>query len=198
MRVLRMSVKMLHHCAIMLPMKLFFEIITLVVFFVVYQIYNLNMAILVIIIAYTAMTAFTFFKHKRLSKAQLITFILVVVLGSATLLLDNELFFKWKPTVVCWIFSSVLLISAVFAKQNLLQRLGGESLQLPGHIWARLNYAWIIFFLFLGGINLIVAYNFDTTTWVYFKLFGALGLLLSFMIVQAICLWPYLAAGNNR
>jgi intracellular septation protein len=179
-------------------MKLLFEIITLVLFFVVYQIYDLKMAILVVIIAYSIITASAFIKHKRLSKSQLATFILVVVLGGATLVLDNELFFKWKPTVVCWLFALVLLCSYVFAKQNLLQRLGNGSLQLPTPIWTRLNFAWIVFLLFMGGINLFVAYNFDTTTWVYFKLFGAVGLLLSFMIIQCIYLWPYISAQNNR
>jgi intracellular septation protein len=173
-------------------MKLLFEIITLVLFFAVYQIYDLNKAILVVIIAYTLFTAFTLLKHKRLSKSQIATFLLVVVLGGATLLLDNELFFKWKPTVVCWLFASVLLGSYMFSKQNLLQRLGGDNFKLPDNIWKRLNFIWIAFFLFMGGINLFVAYNFDTTTWVYFKLFGAVGLLISFMLAQVICLWKYI------
>ncbi len=173
-------------------MKLLFEIITLVLFFTVYQIYDLNKAILVVIVAYTLFTVFTLFKHKRLSKSQIATFLLVVVLGGATLLLDNELFFKWKPTVVCWLFACVLLSTYVFGKQNLLQRLGSDNFKLPDHIWKRLNFAWISFLLFMGGINLFVAYNFDTTTWVYFKLFGAVSLLISFMLAQVICLWKYI------
>ncbi|MFA6037065.1 MAG: septation protein A [Legionellales bacterium] len=179
-------------------MKLLFEIITLILFFAAYQIYNLNAAILVVIIAYTGITVFNYFKHKRLSKSQIATFVLVVVLGGATLVLDNELFFKWKPTVVCWLFASVLLGSYVFTKQNLLQRLGSDNLKLPNQVWKRLNFAWIIFFAFMGGINLFVAYNFDTTTWVYFKLFGAVGLLLSFLLIQAICLWPYINEQNTK
>ncbi len=179
-------------------MKLLFEIITLVLFFIVYQIYDLNKAILVVIIAYTLITLAAFIKHKRLSKAQMATFVLVVLLGGATLLFDNELFFKWKPTVVCWLFSSVLLGSTLFTKQNLLQRLGNGNIQLPTHIWSRLNIAWITFLAMMGAINLFVAYNFDTTVWVYFKLFGAVGLLLTFMIVQCIFLWPYIRAEGKE
>lgn len=173
-------------------MKLLFEIITLILFFAVYKIYDLNQAILVVIVAYALFTLFTLIKHKRLNKTQILTFVLVVLLGGATLLFDNELFFKWKPTVVCWLFASVLLGTYVLTKQNLLQHLGSDNLKLPNKIWKRLNFAWILFFAFMGGINLFVAYNFDTTTWVYFKLFGAVGLLLSFLLIQAICLWPYI------
>lgn len=179
-------------------MKLLVEIITLILFFVVYQIYDLKMAILTVIIIYAAFSLWTFIKHKRLSKTQLTTFLLVVVLGSATLLFDNELFFKWKPTVVCWLFGTLLLGSRLIAKQNLLQRLGNGNIQLPDHVWARLNIAWIIFLLMMGSINLLVAYNFDTTTWVYFKLFGAVGLLLSFLIIQCIFLWPYISNENKK
>lgn len=179
-------------------MKLLFEIITLVLFFIAYQVYGLNMAILVVIIAYSIITICAFVKHKRLSKTQMATFLLVVVLGSATLLFDNELFFKWKPTVVCWLFGGVLLGSTFIAKQNLLHRLANGNIQLPDHIWSRLNIAWICFLIGMGAVNLVVAYNFNTTVWVYFKLFGAVGLLLAFMIIQCICLWPYIAAENKR
>lgn len=179
-------------------MKLIFEIITLVLFFVIYQIYDLNTGVLFVIVAYALFTLFTLLKHKRLSKSHMLAFVLVVLLGGATLLLDNELFFKWKPTVVCWLFALVLLGSYTIGNQNLLQRLGNENFKLPARIWKRLNFAWIVFFIFMGGINLFVAYNFNTTTWVYFKLFGAVGLLLSFMLIQAICLWPYLNEQSNK
>lgn len=179
-------------------MKLLFEIITLVLFFTVYQIYDLNSAILVVIVAYTLYTVFTLIKDKHLSKSHIITFVLVVLLGGATLVLDNEMYFKWKPTVVCWLFATVLLGGYVFAKQNLLQRLGKDNFNLPDAIWKRLNFAWIVFFIFMGAINLFVAYNFDTTTWVYFKLFGAVGLLLSFLLVQGILLWPYINEQHKK
>ncbi len=125
-------------------------------------------------------------------------FVLVVVLGGATLVLDNELYFKWKPTILLWLFAAVLLGAQVFMKKNLLQKLGGQNLTLPDHIWARLNKVWIAFFIFLGAINLFIAYQFTTDTWVYFKLFGATSLLLVFMIIQGICLWRYIAPSKDK
>lgn len=173
-------------------MKLLFELITLVLFFTVYQLYGIKPAIVVVIVSYTLITAALLIKHRHVSKGQWIGFILVVVLGGATLLLDNELFFKWKPTVVFWVFATVLLGSQLLLKKNLLQRLGSNHLQVPDQIWARLNIAWIVFSVFMGALNLFVAYQFDTTTWVYFKLFGAVGLLMAFFIIQVICLWRYI------
>jgi intracellular septation protein len=178
-------------------MKLLFEIITLGLFFAAYQLYDIQAAILVVIVAYTITTVFALIKHRKLSKSQLIAFVLVVVLGGATLVLQNELFFKWKPTVVTWLFAALLIGSQLFMKKNLLQRLGNGSVELPDHIWKRLNLAWIIFLLFMGAINLFFAYQFDTTTWVYFKIFGALGLLFTFLAVQCACLWRYIAPSDK-
>ncbi|MGA2654759.1 MAG: septation protein IspZ [Gammaproteobacteria bacterium] len=99
---------------------------------------------------------------------------------------------------MCWLFATVLLGGYVISKQNLLQRLGKDNLSLPDHLWKRLNFAWIVFFIFMGAINLYVAYEYDTTTWVYFKLFGAVGLLLAFLLVQAYFLWPYISEEKKK
>ncbi len=180
-------------------MKLLFEIITLVLFFAVYQIYDIKAAIAVVIVLYTLITAATLIKHRTLSKMQFISFILVVIMGGATLLFQNELFFKWKPTLVYWSFASLLIGTQVFTKKNLLQRLGNGQITLPDEIWARLSVVWIIFLSGMGALNLFIAYNFDTDTWVYFKIFWSLGLLFTFMMAQCICLWRYISpkTGNE-
>ena len=174
-------------------MKLLFEIITLVLFFAVYQVYDIKAAIAVIIVMYTLSTAATLLKHRTLSKMQFISFLMVVLLGGATLLFQNELFFKWKPTMVYWAFACLLLGSQVFTKKNLLQRLGNGHITLPDNIWSHLNIAWIIFLSGMGALNLFIAYNFDTDTWVYFKIFWSLGLLFAFMMAQCACLWRYIS-----
>ena len=70
--------------------------------------------------------------------------------------------------------------------------MSNNTLQLPKKVWAKLNILWIIFFIFMGTLNLYIVYHFDTNTWVNFKLFGTLGLTTIFVVFQAIFLSKYL------
>jgi intracellular septation protein len=116
----------------------------------------------------------------------LITFAIIAVFGGATLLLEDELFIKWKPTVLNWIFGVVLLGSQFFGKKTLIERMMSTNIQLPSPVWTKLNWSWAVFFIGLGIVNLFVVYHYDTDTWVNFKLFGMLGLTLLFVFAQAI------------
>ncbi len=121
-----------------------------------------------------------------------ISLALVVVLGGLTVWFHSETFIKWKPSVLYWTMGSALWVSqAVFGK-NLLRTLLGQQIQLPSAIWHRLNFAWIAFFAAMGLLNLWVAYSFTTSTWVNFKLFGGLGLMLAFTVAQGLYLSRYL------
>ena len=75
---------------------------------------------------------------------------------------------------------------------SILRVLMGEQLQLPAKVWHRLNFAWVAFFAVMGLLNLWVAYHFSTSTWVNFKLFGGLGLMLAFTVAQGLYLSQYL------
>jgi intracellular septation protein len=63
-----------------------------------------------------------------------------------------------------------------------------KQLTLPDAVWSRLNLSWATFFVLLGAINLFVAYRFSENTWVNFKLFGGMGLMLLFVVAQALFL----------
>jgi intracellular septation protein len=105
---------------------------------------------------------------------------LVVVLGGATIYFHSETFIKWKPSALYWAMGLALWLSPLLTGKNLLKALLGEQLQLPPKVWHRLNFAWIAFFGLMGILNLWVAYTFSTDTWVNFKLFGGIGLMLLF------------------
>ena len=62
----------------------------------------------------------------------------------------------------------------------------GEQVAMPDPVWRKLNTAWVLFFASLGILNLWVAYNFSLDTWVNFKLFGTLGLMLVFVLAQGV------------
>ena len=104
------------------------------------------------------------------------------------MLLKDEMFIKWKPTVVNWLFALVFLGSHYIGKKPLVQRVMEKNIQLPEVIWIRLNMSWVLFFAAMGMLNLYVVYNFDTETWVDFKLFGLMGFTLAFVVAQGFYL----------
>lgn len=169
-------------------MKLLFDLFPVLLFFAAYQISggDIYIATGVAIAAGVLQVAIQWLRHRRLETMHVITLGLLVVFGGATLLLQNELFIKWKPTVVNWLFAAVFLGSHCIGKRPLTQRMMGANIDLPPAIWTRLNLAWGVFFLAMGVINLWVVYNFSTETWVNFKLFGMLGLTIAFVIAQSI------------
>jgi intracellular septation protein len=76
-------------------------------------------------------------------------------------------------------------------KKNLIRAMMEKQVTLPDPIWNRLQASWIVFFVVMGALNLFVAYNFSTDTWVNFKLFGGIGLMLVFVVLQALMLGRY-------
>lgn len=121
-----------------------------------------------------------------------VSLLLVVVLGGATVWFHNETFIKWKPSGLYWAMALGFWISVRFFNKNLIQGMMGKDLVLPDLIWLHLNRAWIVFFAFMGVLNLAVAYNFSTSTWASFKVFGTTGLILLFTIAQGFYLSPHL------
>lgn len=128
----------------------------------------------------------------KVEKMHIITLALVVLLGGATVILQDKEFIMWKPTIVNWLFGLAFLGSQLFMKKSFLQRMMEANLTLPQSVWHRLNYAWVSFFMVSGIVNLIVAYNFSEDTWVNFKLFGLLGLTILFIIGQSVFLYRYI------
>ena len=109
----------------------------------------------------------------------------IVIFGGATIWLHDETFIKWKPTILYWLFGTILLAGRLGWRRNFIRQLLGPQISLPDAAWDKLLWAWIGFFLFAGAFNLFVAFNFPTDTWVNFKLFGTLGLTLAFVVGQA-------------
>jgi intracellular septation protein len=127
-------------------------------------------------------------RHRHVEKSHLITLLLVVVLGGATLWLQNPDFIKWKPTVVNWLFALAFIGARLFTDKSLLERMMAEHIALPAQVWSRLNTAWVLFFIVSGVLNLYVAFSFSEEIWVDFKLFGLLGLTLIFIVAQSVYL----------
>ncbi|MCF6219363.1 MAG: septation protein A [Gammaproteobacteria bacterium] len=173
-------------------MKLFNDFLPIILFFVVYKMYDIYTATAVAIVAAIVQAAFFYSKYRKLEKMHYINVGMLVLFGGATLLFQNEAFIMWKPTVINWLLAAVLLGSHFIGEKTVMQRLMGSALTLPQTIWSRINISWILFFLLSGALNIYVAFNYDTDTWVNFKLFGMLGITVVFMIAQGLYLSRYL------
>jgi intracellular septation protein len=129
--------------------------------------------------------------HGKVDGMLLASGVIVVVFGGATLLLHDETFIKWKPTVLYWMFAIILSTAEIFWRKNLIRSMMEQQMTMPDAVWRTLNHAWAGFFAILGIVNLYVAFHYPTETWVNFKLFGATGLMLAFVVAQSLLLSKY-------
>lgn len=173
-------------------MKFLFEIFPVLIFFIIFKMYGIFPATAAAIAASVLQAAWTWFRHSKIEKMVLVNLGIIVVFGGATLLLHDETFIKWKPTVLYWAFALVLTVSEMLMGKNLMRAMMSKQMTLPDAVWKKVNLSWAIFFTLMGILNLYVAFNFSTNAWVNFKLFGGMGLLLAFAIGQAVVLSRHL------
>ena len=197
--------------------KLLFDLFPIIVFFIAYKIGDANaeatrafmagiglphpvhagekpgiyLATLVAIVASCGQIAWVKLRGHKTDTMMWVSLGIIVLFGGATLWLHDETFIKWKPTVLYWIFSGIIFGAAALGR-NVIKNLMNTQMELPDLAWSRLNASWGGFFAFMGVANLVVAFNFSTDTWVDFKLFGSLGLMLVFVIGQSMMLTKYL------
>lgn len=167
-------------------MKFLFDYFPIICFFIAYKFSNIYTATEVTIAASLIQLTVYWIIHRRFETLHALTFVFVVLLGGSTLLFHKDIFIKWKPSVIYWIFAITLLTSQFFSAKTVLERMLSDKISLAAKIWKRLNMSWAIFFILLGCLNLYVVYHFDTNAWVNFKLFGTLGITLVFIVVQAL------------
>jgi intracellular septation protein len=169
-------------------LKFLFDFFPLVLFFVAFKLSDVFVATGVAIAATVVQIGYVLVRRRKVSGMQWVSLVIIVVFGGATLLLHDETFIKWKPTVLYWIAGVVFLGGLAFG-QNLVKTIMAEGgLELPEPIWKKLCIAWGVFFLFKGVLNLWVAYHYSTEVWATFKVFGSTGLMLAFVVAQALWL----------
>jgi intracellular septation protein len=173
-------------------MKFLFDLFPVILFFAAYKFSGIFVATGVAIVATFAQIGWVWFRHRKVDTMLWVSLVLITVFGGATLLLQDKTFIQWKPTVLYWLFATILAGSVMFKKKNLMKSLLSEQMQLPDQAWATMNVSWIGFFIFMGIANLAVAFNFSEDTWVNFKLFGGMGLMLAFVLVQGMLLSKYI------
>jgi intracellular septation protein len=171
-------------------MKFLFEVFPVALFFVAIQLWDIFVATAVAIAATFLQVGWLALRRKKIPSMLLASLAIIVVFGGLTLWLRDKTFILWKPTVLYWLFGAVLAGGALLGR-NLIRALLSEQMSLPDPVWRRLNWSWVAFFAFMGALNLYVAYNYSEKIWASFKLFGGIGLMLAFVVVQSAFLAKY-------
>ncbi|MCP1647476.1 septation protein A [Pseudomonas nitroreducens] len=182
-------------------MKQFIDFIPLILFFIVYKLDPRNVelagqsfsvggiysATAVLIATSVVVYGALLIKQRKLDKGQWVTLAACLVFGGMTLAFHSETFLKWKAPVVNWLFALAFAGSHFIGDRPLIQRIMGHAVNLTDSLWAKLNIAWVLFFLICGCVQLFVAFTFQSI-WVDFKVFGSLGMTLLFLIGQGVFL----------
>ena len=169
-------------------MKFLFDLFPVILFFAAFKMADIYVATAVAIGATFLQIGVLALLKKKIDSMLWVSLGIIVVFGGATLVLRDETFIKWKPTVLYWLFGIALALSDLLLRRNLIRSMLGAQVQLPDAVWRQLNWSWVVFFALMGAANLLVAFNFTTDQWVNFKLFGGTGLMLVFIIGQAMYL----------
>ncbi len=170
-------------------MRQFIEFVPIALFVAVYfTTRDIYLATAVLMLGVCVQVGFEYGLDKTIRKQTQVVFVVAIVFGGMTLLFHDDLFIKWKPTIVNWVFSVALLLSHFVLKTNLLKKLLGEHMPLPDHVWRNLNYGWSLGFFIAGALNLVVAYGFSTDFWVTYKLIGGMAITLTYMIITMVYL----------
>jgi len=175
-------------------MKLLIDFFPIILFFAAFKFAGIYVATGVAIAATVVQIAWLRHSTGKVEPMQWVSLAVIVLFGGATIALHNEAFIKWKPTVLYWLMAGSLLAGQVVFGKNLLKSLMGSQMELPQGVWRAANWSWIAFFTVMGVLNLWVAFRFDTNTWVNFKLFGGMGLMIVFIVGQALWLGRYVNA----
>ena len=154
-------------------MKFLFDLFPVILFFVAFKLADIYVATAVAIGTTFLQIGLLAVLRRKIDTMLWVSLGIIVVFGGATLVLRDETFIKWKPTVLYWLFAAALALSDLLLRRNLIRGMLSAQIQLPDPVWRRLNWSWTAFFAFMGAANLLVAFNFSTDQWVNFKLFGA-------------------------
>jgi len=180
-------------------MKALFDFFPLILFFAAFKLYDIYVATAIAIAATFLQVVYVRIKYRRFETTHIITLVVISFFGGLTLFFHNDAFIMWKPSVVNWIFSAIVL-GSVAVNRSVIKTLMGKQLDLPDRIWHRLSIAWGVFFLAMGFLNMYVAFYYQLDLpdevrreiWVNFKVFWMLGLTLLFSVGQMFFIAKYL------
>jgi intracellular septation protein len=178
-------------------MKILIDFFPILLFFGAYKFYDIYIATGVLMAATAVQMALIYAIDRKLQAMHKITLALILVFGALTLLLHDERFIKWKPTVLYAAMAIGLAVALWGKKKNFLKILLGSQLELPDAVWMRLNQAWVFYSLFMAVLNGYVAALYSTEAWVNFKLWGY-AIPLTFIVAQGFYIARHLKPDSSE
>ena len=178
-------------------MKQLLDFLPLVIFFAVYKFFDIYIASGALIAATALQLIVTYALYRKLEKMHIITFVMVTVFGTLTLVFHDDAFIKWKVTIIYSLFAIGLAVSQLMNK-SFIKGMLGQEMQVPDAIWAKVTWYWALFFLGCGLVNIYVAFSLPLETWVNFKVFGLTALTLINTVITVIYLYKHLPEEQRK
>ena len=179
-------------------MKFLFDFFPVILFFVAYKAFDIYAATAVAIVASIAQVGYLKLARKKVEPMMWLGLGIIVIAGGATIIFKNEMFIKWKPTVLFAAMAAAIGIAQFWFKKNPVSFIFNNTIQAPDAVWRKLSLTWIAFLLFVAALNIWFAYYTSTDTWVLFKTFGDMGLFFIFIVLQIFWLMPYLPSDDQE
>lgn len=164
-------------------LKLALDIGPLAVFFLANGRWGIFAGTAVFMVAVLVATIVSYALTRHLPLMTIVSGIVVLVFGGATLLFHNETFIKLKPTIIYLLFGGILLGGLYWGK-SLLELVFDSVFDLDAEGWRKLTVRWALFFLLLAVLNEAVWRTQTTDVWVSFKVFAILPLTFAFAALQ--------------
>ena len=178
-------------------MKILIDFFPILLFFGAYKYYDIYIGTAVLMAATVLQMSLIYAIDRRLQGMHKITLALILIFGTLTLVLHDERFIKWKPTVLYAAMAIALAVAVWLYKKNFLKMLLGSQLSLPEPVWMRLNLVWVVYCAFMAALNGYVAAFYSTEAWVNFKLWGY-AFPLVFIIGQGFYISRYLSDDTKQ
>lgn len=178
-------------------MKILIDFFPILLFFGAFKLYDIYVGTAVLMAATLIQMGLIYTIDRKLQVMHKVTLTLVLLFGTLTLVLHDDRFIKWKPTVLYAAMAIGLAIAVWVMKKNFLKMLLGSQMALPDAVWRRLNVVWVVYCAFMSLINAYVAAYYSTEAWVNFKLWGY-AFPLIFIAGQGFYISRYLTADEPK
>lgn len=181
-------------------MKLVFDLFPLILFFIAYRAFGIFAATGVAMVAVVAQIIWLRYRNHKIEIMHIINLVVIVLFGGLTIFTENDVFIRWKPTILYWCFSVILFTSQYVFKKPAIKYVMGSQMELPGHVWNKMNTSFAVFTFVMGVLNLYVAFFYGADLdpdvqrdhWVNFKVFGTMILTFVFVIGLMLSLSKHL------
>lgn len=178
-------------------MKILIDFFPILLFFGAFKLYDIYVGTAVLMAATLIQMGLIYTIDRKLQVMHKVTLTLVLLFGTLTLVLHDDRFIKWKPTVLYAAMGIGLAIAVWVLKKNFLKMLLGSQMTLPDAVWRRLNVVWVVYCAFMSLINGYVAAYYSTDAWVNFKLWGY-AFPLIFIVGQGFYIARYLSSDEPK